>query len=82
MACHCLVKSGKRERGKNQRKLILPCLCAGGRKNMHSVVQNDTVLSLFGSQCMKRHRFSQNASFHLKRNGTKNMSKFKSVLTL
>jgi hypothetical protein len=31
---------------------------------------------------MKRYRFSQNTSFHLKRNGAKNMSKSKSVLTL
>jgi hypothetical protein len=33
-------------------------------------------------QWMKRRRFTQNAPFHLKENGTKNMSKTKSVLNL
>jgi hypothetical protein len=31
---------------------------------------------------MTRRRITQNASFHLKENGTKNMSKTKSVLNL
>jgi hypothetical protein len=26
-----------------ERKLFLPCLCVGGRKGMHGVVQNDII---------------------------------------
>jgi len=54
-----------------------------GKKKTHSAIQNDTVwgfslLFFF----LKRHRFTQNMSFHLKENGAKNVSKSKSILNL
>jgi hypothetical protein len=55
-----------------------------GKKKTHSAIQNDTVwgFSLLFFFFLKRHRFTQNMSFHLKENGAKNMSKSKSILNL
>ena len=42
--------------------------CVIGGKMMNNVVQNDTVLLFpffFFFECMKRHRFGENAPFHL-----------------
>jgi hypothetical protein len=39
-------------------------------------------LFFFNEQCMKRHHFGQNAPFHLKGKGNKNMPEFTLVLNL
>jgi len=56
-------------------KAPFPCfLHVQGKKKTYGVVQNGTVLGLFfNEQCIKQRRFSQNASFHLKGKGSKNL---------
>jgi hypothetical protein len=47
-----------------------------GRKKKHNVVPNDTVCAFFIiiKQYMKQCHFEQNAPFHLKENGSKEVS--------
>jgi hypothetical protein len=61
-----------------------------GKKKTHSSVKTAPfrfhlfifLLFFFHEQCMKGRRFGQNASFHLKGKGSKNMSEFTLVLNL
>jgi hypothetical protein len=67
----------KGEGGGKRRGTKAPFTCflhVQGKKKTYIVVQNDTILGLFfNEQCMKGRRFSQNASFHLKGKGGKNL---------
>jgi hypothetical protein len=84
----CLFEG--RDGGDRGRKIFFfPCFARPGEEENPQCRQNGTVSIpslyfsfFFREQCMKEHRFGQNASFHLKGKGSKNMSEFTLVLNL
>jgi hypothetical protein len=67
--------------GKN---LLLPLFRASRGRRRPTVPFKTTLFGsfFFNEQCLKRCRFKQNALFHLKRKGGKNVSEFTLVLNL
>jgi hypothetical protein len=84
----CLFEG--RDGGDRGRKIFFfPCFAHPGEEENPQFRQNGTVsvpslyfYFFFHEQCMKGRRFGQNASFHLKGKGSKNMSEFTLVLNL
>jgi hypothetical protein len=67
------------------RKNLLPPLLRASRGRRRPTVPFKTTpfwVFFFNELCMKRRRFGQNASFHLKGKGGKNVSEFALVLNL
>jgi hypothetical protein len=60
---------------KEEEKIFFfPCVMRPGEEEDPQCQQNSTVsvpFVFFREQCMKRHRFGKNASFHLKGKGSK-----------
>jgi hypothetical protein len=77
-------KKKKEVKSRGTKASSSPASRVQGKKKTHSAIQNDIVwgFSLLFFFFLKRHRFTQNMSFHLKENGAKNMSKSKSILNL
>jgi hypothetical protein len=72
-------ESGEGERGggkcRGKKLLFSLSVHVQGRKKKHNVVPNDTVCAFFFiKQYMKQCHFEQNAPFHLKENGSKEVS--------